>query len=123
MSKKEKKKEISEDNIRLIELLKEKGISIEDFKTMVELQVDTALEESKVEEEGEIEVEPEPEEVEPEPKIPTFTKEDLKQLISEEVKNTLKIKLKVPSKGKTINKDDLGNEPESIKKNWYEFIV
>ena len=112
----------NKEDIQLIDYLKEKGIKYEDLKTMIEESVDTALEETVVEE-GEIEVEPEAEVPEPEPEVPTFTTEDIKQLISEEVKNTLKIKLKVPSKGKTINKDELGNQPESIKKNWFEIIV
>jgi len=111
----------NKEDIQLIDYLKEKGIKYEDLKTMIEESVDTALEETAVEE-GEIEVE-QTEESESEPEVPSFTKDDIKQLISEEVKNTLKIKLKVPSKGKTINKDELGNQPESIKKNWFEIIV
>ena len=66
---------------------------------------------------------PEEPEVDSEPEVPPFTINDVKKLVAEEVKNRLKIKLKVPSKGKVISKEDLANRPESIKKNWYEVIV
>lgn len=97
--------EEEKEESQLTELLKEKGISIEDLKTMINESVDTALEESEVEEE-EIEVE-QTEESEPEPETPTFTKEDVMQLVADEVKRSLKIKRKVPSKGKIIKKDKL----------------
>jgi len=116
------------EDIQLIDYLKEKGIKLEDLKTMIEESVDTALEESEVEvEEKEVEL-PQEEESEPE-EVPTFTKDDIKQLISDEVMKSLKIKRKVPSKGKIVDKTDIQKEPASetkravATKDWCEVIV
>ena len=116
------------DGIKLINYLKEKGIKYDDLKTMIDESIDTALEESKVKGEGKEEVEQEPE-AQSEPKVPSFTKDDIKELISEEVKSSLKIKRKVPSKGKIVDKDDIQKEPATetkrdvATKDWFEVII
>jgi len=68
-----------------------------------------------------IEDEPEADEPEPDPEeVPTFTKDDVKELIKEEVQDVLKIKRKVPSKG-TLTKEK--PKDVSVKKNWFEIVV
>lgn len=107
------------EDLKLIDYLKEKGISYEDLKTMIEESIDTALEKS----EGKEEV-PEPiVEVEPEKEVPTFTKEDIQEMVQSEVEKSLKIKRKVPSKGKLIKPEDLPKDKDVVKKNWFEVMV
>ena len=108
------------EDIRLIDYLKEKGISHEQIKTMIEESIDTALEKEEVDEE--IEAEPTQEE-KPEPEVPTFTTDDIKVFIEEEVKRNLKIKRKVPSKGRTIKPEDVPTDKDVVKKNWFEVLV
>jgi len=108
------------DDLKLIDYLKEKGISHEEIKTMIEDSIDTALEE-KEEKKEDPEVEPkEPEELE---EVPTFSKDDIKEMIQEEVIKSLKIKRKVPSKGKTIKPEEVSTDTNTIKKNWFEVMV
>lgn len=115
------------EDIDLIDYLKEKGISHEQLKVMIEEQVSTVLQEEDVDkEDGEIsgEVEPEGESQEPEPTVPTFTITEVKDLIKLEVREALKTKRKTPSKGKIVDE-----EPESIRgravfsKNNFEVLV
>lgn len=108
------------EDLKLIDYLKEKGISHEDLKLMIEESIDTALEKK----EGETEEEDKEAEQVPEPEgVPTFTKEDIKEMIQSEVKESLKIKRKVPSKGKTIKPEDVPNDNNIVKKNWFEVMV
>ena len=113
------------EDLELIDYLKEKGISFEKIKTMIEESIDTALEEEEDREEEKVEPEPEPEEpdVEPEPEVPPFTINDVKKLVAEEVKNSLKIKRKVPSKGRKIKPEEVPKDKDIIKKNWFEVMV
>ena len=111
------------EDLKLIDYLNEKDISYDDLKLMIEKSIDTALEESEGEEEPQQD-EPHEEDDTQEEEVPTFTKEDIKDLISEEVKRTLKIKRKVPSKGKPIKpEDDPTMKKDVIKKNWFEVMV
>jgi len=121
----------NKEELQLIDYLKEKDISFEKIKTMIDESIDTALEEEEDREEEKVEPEPEPKEpeVEPEPEVPPFTIDDVKKLVAEEVKNSLKIKRKVPSKGKIVDKTELQDEPATetkrdvAVKDWYERIV
>ena len=109
------------EDLRLIDYLKEKGISHEQLKTMIEESVNTALEKDEgteeVEQTEESGSEPEKEEV------PQFTIAQLKEMIQEQVQDSLKIKRKVPSKGKIVKPEDIPKDKDIIKKNWFEVMV
>ena len=121
----------SEVDPQLINYLKEQKISLEKIKSLIETEVDTELE--KVEKVEEVEkVIPEQVDVNlklEETKLPTFTIDDVKKLVSEEVKKSLKIKRKVPEKGKIVDKTELQEEPHTetkrdvATKDWFEKIV
>ena len=108
------------DDLKLIDYLKEKGISHEEIKTMIEDSIDTALEEK---EEKKEDPDVEPDKVEEPEEVPTFSKDDIKEMIQEEVIKSLKIKRKVPSKGKTIKPEDIHKDEDVVKKNWFEVMV
>lgn len=112
------------DVSQLINYLKEKDISLDKIKSLIDTEVDSALEKLKVEEEEvpeepilDVDLEPE------EPEVPTFSIEDVKKLVTEEVRKSLKIKRKVPSKGRTIKPEDVPTDKDIIKKNWFEALV
>ena len=123
-----------EVDAQLINYLKEKDLSLEKIKSLIEAEVDTELE--KVEKakapivepiipEQKLDVDLKPEEKEK----PTFTIEDVKKLVSDEVKKSLKIKRKVPEKGKIVDKTEIQDEPHTetkrdvATKDWFERIV
>lgn len=115
------KSEVKED-LKLIDYLKESGISHDEIKKLIDEQISNVLEKEK--EEGKEKGEPTPKEKPDPEKVPPISLEDIKELVHEEIKNTLKIKRKIPSKGKIVD-----NEPESIKdrnkikRNWSEVLV
>ena len=114
---------------QLINYLKEKDISLEKIKSLIETEVDTALEKEKVEKEVVpetiLDVDLKPEETEK----PTFTIDDVKKIVTDEVKKSLKIKRKVPEKGTIVDKTEIQDEPhtqtkrEVAVKDWFERIV
>jgi DNA-binding transcriptional MerR regulator len=114
------------EDLKLIDYLKEKGIPYDDLKAMIEESITTMSKESS---EDNKEPKPEPKTVELKEEVPTFTKEDVKELIQEEVQNALKIKRKVPSKGIVVDKEEIKSESnqqtkrEIAAKDWFEVLV
>ena len=115
------------EDLKLLDYLKEKGISYDDIKAMIEESIE---EHQEVEEEKTEEPEVEPEEPEEPEEVPSFTKDDVKEMVTEEVKKALKIKRKVPSKGRLLDESEEDRaiskkliEHSKIKKNWFEKIV
>ena len=92
------------EDLKLLDYLKEKGYDLEKLKAMIEDSIEEHTEEEEVEEKEEPQ---EPEEGSEEEEVPTFTVDDVKEFISEEVKKVLKIKRKVPSKGKLVDKTEI----------------
>jgi DNA-binding transcriptional MerR regulator len=109
------------EDLQLLNYLKEQGITLDKLKVMIYESIDKEKEEEV--EVQEVEAEQEPEEVPPEPEKPSFTLEDVSKLVEEKVKDVLKIKRKVPSKGKEIKEEDRDKKPEVVKKNWFEVLV
>ena len=134
---KKRRNHLSNDEMdpQLINYLKEQKVSLEKIKSLIETEVDTELEKvEKIEKVEEVEKVTKEEPVDinlelKETKTPTFTIDDVKKLVSEEVKKSLKIKRKVPEKGKIVDKTEIQDEPHTetkrdvATKDWFERIV
>lgn len=110
------------ESIKLIDYLKEKGISHDQIKTMIEESIKTTLEKEEKKEEPQGSDKDSDEE-----EVPSYTVADIKELVDDSVKEALKIKRKVPSKGKIVDKDKPEDKPatsrEIAAKDWFEVIV
>lgn len=111
-----------------LEWIKEKGLSSDEVISILKNHFESEESEEVEEEEIEIEEEIEQEEPktepegEPEEPIEQISMDELDQKIDDRIKKVLKIKRKVPSKGEIIKSEDK-EEPENIKKNWFEVLV
>ena len=125
---------------KLLDYLKEKGLSHEDVIRLInekddlpetqeeekDVPEEEIQEDDKPEEKAELYItnmvdeEPEAEEETVEEEI-TLTQEELDKKIADAVEEKLKAKRKVPSKGKIVGKPQA--DVQTIKRNWFEEIV
>lgn len=119
---------------KLLDYIKEKGLTHEQVIEILDKELSKP--ESEVDESTESEIETDetdkPDsnqiEVEIEPKveeeeIEQISMKELDQKIDDRIRKVLKIKRKVPSKGKIIKPEDIPKDKDVVKKNWFEVLV